>query len=268
MVNFSSAAGYVIFAQQEFSWCIFSLLLGGGLMVTFAANALNQALEPEFDKLMVRTAHRPIAAERMSISMAVLISGILCTIGVVALAAIGPIAALLGMVSFLMYAFLYTPLKRYSTIAVPVGAVPGALPVLIGAIAAQGYISIEGFCLFAIQFLWQFPHFWAIAWMGHNDYTKAGFKLIKDVGGRPDHRYGLYGCIYAAMSLFFLLPMYLNGDLHLVAAFLIAALMLAYAFFSFRLYIKNNQTAARGLMLMSIVYLPLVLILFILNASM
>ena len=264
-VLLSSVLSFVIFSDSNFNWYSFLFLLLGGALVTFAANALNQVIEMDYDKLMIRTALRPIPDGRMNISFAVLLSGIFCTIGVISLTLINPICGLLGMVSFLLYAFVYTPLKRYSTIAVPVGAIPGALPILIGSVAAQGYISIEAFCLFGIQYLWQFPHFWAIAWMGHEDYSKAGFKLIKDLDGKPDPLFGIYSAVYAALSICFVYLFYSSSSIALPILILLSILIGIYTYLGYLLYKQNDRFSARKLFFYSIAYLPLVLLLFTLN---
>lgn len=266
MVVISSALSYLILARSEFLLLEFALLVGGGLFITFAANALNQSLEREYDKLMTRTANRPVATGRMSLSFGVLIAGIFCTIGVLLLALLSLPAAILGMVSFVIYAFIYTPLKRYSTIAIPVGAVPGALPTLIAGIVATNGFTIEAICLFGLQYLWQFPHFWSIAWIGHQDYKRAGFKLINDVGGLPDPKYGLYSAVYASLSLF--LVFLFNGYtlIHPVVMIGMIALIAMYSYFGWNLYKLNNAVAARKLMFSSFIYLPLLFILFYANS--
>lgn len=264
-VLLSSVLAYVMFSSNNFSWASFSLLIIGGTLVTFAANALNQVLERDYDKLMDRTSMRPLPESRMSVSFAVLLAGVFCTLGVVALSMINPLSGFLGMISLIIYAFVYTPLKRYSTVAVPVGAVPGALPVLIGAVAAQGNISIEAFCLFGIQYLWQFPHFWAIAWMGHDDYTKAGFKLIRDIDGKPDARFGLYSALYAALSLLFVGIYFTNSNMTIGILIALILLIAIYVYYSFLLFQNNDKPAAKKLFFYSLLYLPLILILFTIN---
>jgi heme o synthase len=265
MVIFSSLMAYAILSEGQINWQIFLLLFFGGLGVTFAANALNQALERDYDKLMERTANRPIANGRMNISMGVLISGIFCTIGVILLYFISSSAATLGMLSFVLYAFVYTPLKRYSTLAVPVGAIPGALPVLIAGVAAQGTLTIESLCLFGIQYLWQFPHYYSIAWLAHTDYSRAGFKLIKDFDGKPDPYLGIYGAIYAMMSLILIIPFYFLGELNLIPGLLLILTILVYTYYSFNLYKHNDKPSARQLMFCSIIYLPMMFIIFFIN---
>lgn len=265
MVVFSCALSYLILAHNQFQFPVFFFLCSGGLLITFSANALNQAIERDYDKLMTRTLMRPVADGRMTVSFAVLVSGLLCTLGVILLAIIHPVAALLGMFSFISYAFIYTPLKRYSTIAIPIGAIPGALPTLIAGVAASNGLTVEAFCLFGIQYLWQFPHFWSIAWLGHEDYRKAGFKLIKDVNGKPDPKYGFYASVYAFISIVFIGIIFFTVNLNAIIGILLIAVILAYAALGWNLYRKNDAKAARFLMFGSILYLPFVFTLFLLN---
>jgi len=265
MVVFSSLAGYIIFAREQFDWLNFILLGLGGMFITFSANAINQVLERDFDKLMIRTMNRPLADGRMTISFAVLLAGLFATFGALFLFVINSLAATLGMLSLVLYAFVYTPLKRYSTLAVPVGAIPGALPALIAGVAAQNGLTNEALCLFGIQYLWQFPHFWSIAWLGHKDYTQAGFKLIKDNNGSPDPAFGLYSAFYALLSILFLLPALYNSTLSISYFLILVITIFIYSFFGFQLFKKNDRNSARQLMFVSIIYLPVVLIVFILN---
>jgi protoheme IX farnesyltransferase len=265
MVVFSSLAGYIIFAREQFDWLNFILLGLGGMFITFSANAINQVLERDFDKLMIRTMNRPLADGRMTISFAVLLAGLFATSGALFLFVINSLAATLGMLSLVLYAFVYTPLKRYSTLAVPVGAIPGALPALIAGVAAQNGLTNEALCLFGIQYLWQFPHFWSIAWLGHKDYTQAGFKLIKDNNGSPDPAFGLYSAFYALLSILFLLPALYNSTLSISYFLILVITIFIYSFFGFQLFKKNDRNSARQLMFVSMIYLPVVLIVFILN---
>lgn len=265
MVILSSTLSYVILAKDLFNINTFVFLILGGSFITFAANAINQCLERDYDKLMVRTALRPVADGRMSIATSVLISGIFCTLGVLFLAMINPVASSLGMLSFVLYAFVYTPLKRFSTLAVPVGAIPGALPTLIAGVAASNGFTLEAFCLFGIQYLWQFPHFWSIAWLGHSDYRKAGFKLVKDVNGKPDPKYGFYAAVYSALSFVFLFWFVVNGLLNTFVIIGICLCILFYIYYSLNLFKHNNEQAARKLMFCSIIYLPVLLFLLLTN---
>ena len=265
MVVLCSLLVYIIAAAGRWDWLIFSLLFVGGMFVTFGANILNEVLERDYDKLMTRTMARPLADGRMSVSAAVLLSGLFCVLGIVALSAINPLAATLGMLSFILYAFVYTPLKRFSTLAIPVGAIPGALPALIASVAAQGHLSLESLNLFAIQYLWQFPHFWAIAWLGHSDYTKAGFKLIKDIDGAPDPKFGLYASIYSLSTLLIFIPTALVFNYSILTIIGVVSLVLVYALFGLKLYKNNDRISARNLMFFSFVYLPLVLFFFVIQ---
>ena len=265
MVVLSSMFSYIILAGSSFDVLRFLFLTLGGLFITFAANALNQSLERDYDKLMTRTAFRPVASGRMSLSMAVLVSGVFCSLGVIFLALLSPEAATLGMLSFVLYAFVYTPLKRYSTVAIPVGAIPGALPTLIaGVVACNGFTS-EALCLFGLQYLWQFPHFWSIAWIGHEDYKKAGFKLIRDIEGKPDPKYGLYAAYYSAMSLILIVFYTKTSALHPVIIAGLVLLVGLYSWMGLRLYSQNNASSARQLMFSSFFYLPLMFLFFYLN---
>lgn len=265
MVVLSSVMSYMIIAQHSFQWKIFIILSLGGLFVTFAANALNQGLERDFDKMMVRTSLRPVADNRMTLSVAVLISGLFCTTGVILLSLLSMQAATLGMLSFVLYAFVYTPLKRYSPLAIPVGAIPGALPTLIGGVVASQGFSLAAIGLFCLQYLWQFPHFWSIAWLGHEDYKRAGFKLITDVDGKPDPKYGLYSTIYSILSLVVLLWIQLSLEIHPAIFFLLVFLILVYSFYSWKFYRSNDENSARKLMFASFFYLPVLLTLFLIN---
>ena len=153
MVVFSSIASYFVFSGVNINFITLGLLSIGGMLITFAANALNQVLEREYDKQMERTCNRPIASGRMSMSTALLFAGIFSVFGLACLVLISPMCATLGMLSLVLYAFIYTPVKRFSTLAVPLGAIPGALPTLIAAVAAQQTITVEPLCFFAIQYL-------------------------------------------------------------------------------------------------------------------
>lgn len=259
-VVFSSVMAFLIAGSGPVSWTALSVLALGGFLVTGAANALNQVLEKDYDRLMKRTADRPLAAGRMSISEGVLAAGLMSLFGTCLLALFNPWTAFFGMVALLSYAFLYTPLKRLTPLAVVVGAVPGALPTLIGAVAAQGQLTTLAFVLFGIQFFWQFPHFWSIGWLGYDDYVKAGYKLLPSVDGARDRNTGLQSTIYA-LFLFpvGLLPFLLGASGILSAAF-VALLTLVYAGLSWNFYRKNDRKAALTLMFYSFIYLPLTLL--------
>ncbi len=258
-VVFSAVMAYVIAIDGSASWSGIFVLGLGGFLVTAAANTLNQVLERDFDKLMKRTENRPLAAGRMSVSEAVIIAGLTCLIGTALLSMFNAWAGLLGMISMVLYAFVYTPMKRVSPTAVAIGAVPGALPLMIGCVAAQGGMTNLAVVLFVLQFLWQFPHFWAIAWVGDADYKSAGFNLLPSKDAKLDSSVGGQSMIYAL----FLIPVsvlpYWLGETGVISAIILVIASIIYTYFGWNLYKKCTKEAALKLMFSSFVYLPVVL---------
>lgn len=267
MVVGSSVLSYLIAAGTSIDWLTLCLLSIGGFTVTCAANGINQVLEREYDAMMTRTMNRPLAANRMKPSEAVMSSGLLLVFGVICLGIINPLTAFIGMSSFVLYAFLYTPMKRYSTLSVAIGAIPGALPVLIGVVAHSGTITVLGIILFFIQFLWQFPHFWAIAYLSFEDYDEAGYKLLpKNSEGSIDSNLGLYSAIYALLILPIIIVGYLMGYTIAMWAMISACLVtIIYAVMAIRLQINPSRSTALGLMFSSFFYLPIVLLLYLIG---
>ena len=267
MVVISSALAYLIAAGGQLIWSVFGLLVVGGMAVTGASNGINQVLEKEYDALMERTKLRPLAANRMKSSEAVLISGLMLVFGVICLSFINPMVAFLGMLSFVLYAFLYTPLKRYSTVSVAVGAIPGALPVLIGVVAHDGTLTMLGMTLFLVQFLWQFPHFWAISFLSFDDYDNAGYKLLpKDSDGSIASNLGAYSAIYSLLIIPTIIWAYMAGlETQIWALAGIIILTLIYTWMGIRLQIHKNRATALHLMFSSFFYLPLVLLLYLIG---
>ncbi|MBK8724186.1 MAG: protoheme IX farnesyltransferase [Saprospiraceae bacterium] len=264
LVVFSALLTYLI-AVNEINYRVILFLSVGGFLVTGASNAINQVLEKDFDKLMKRTMNRPLAANRMNVSEAILAAGFMSLIGITLLAYINPICAVFGTLSLIVYSFIYTPLKRVSPIAVLIGAIPGALPTAIGAVAAEGYVSPMCFAIFGIQFFWQFPHFWSIAWLGHEDYTKAGFKLIPNTTGELNNRIGFHSLMYS-LPLFIItcLPFYFNYS-GIYSLIIIQIVNIFYSFYSWKLYMNNDAISARKLMFSSFIYLPIVLIVYLID---
>lgn len=265
VVVITSILAYVVASQfHAFDWYILGLLTFGGFLVASAANAMNEVLEKDFDILMERTKNRPVATGRMKVSDAVMISGLLCLAGIVCLALINPLTAFLGMISFVLYAFIYTPLKRYSTVAVAVGAIPGALPALIGVSACTGEIGMIGLLLFSIQFLWQFPHFWAIGFLGFDDYNKAGYKLVPMQNGEVDRNIGLHSFIYALIliplsgAFYFIMP-----GVEIWIASLAVVLSIIYAYYSYGFYKGHDKASARELMFFSFLYMPVIFFIYL-----
>ena len=265
-VVFSALMAYWIALpiERSLTYKLFSIFIGG-FLITGAANALNQALEKGYDARMSRTANRPLPSGRMEESTAVLIAGVMSVFGLIILANLSLWSALLGAISLLLYAFVYTPLKRVSSVAVFIGAIPGALPVLIGTVSAQGELTTLGLCLFAIQFFWQFPHFWAISWLGHQDYIKAGFKITPSLGDVPTNTTGFQAFIY---SLFLIPVCFLSWYFTITESsslFLFLLFSIVYIILSFRLYASNNKKAALTLLFFSFFYIPIVLGVFLMD---
>jgi protoheme IX farnesyltransferase len=261
MVVFSAIIGYAIAAGGAVQFLPLLILGVGGFCIAGAANAINQILEKDYDALMIRTAGRPVAAGRMQVSEAVVIAGLMVLTGVVLLALFNPLASFLGMLSFILYAFLYTPMKRYGTLSVAVGAIPGALPVVIGCVAYEGTISWLALVLFTIQFLWQFPHFWSIGFLSFDQYQKAGFKLVPaSPEGGVHTSLGLHALIYALLLLPVCVLSLWFGVTGIITTVFIVLISLWYIYRSYQFWRKFDQPAARTLMFTSFAYLPLVLL--------
>ncbi len=261
MVVFSAVISYLLAPKiVSYDWTMILLLFIGGLLVTGSANAVNQVVEKDTDAMMKRTAKRPIASGRMTQSEGWVFAAVSLIAGVFILYYyFNALSALMAFFSWFMYAFLYTPLKKVSSISVLVGAVPGAFPCLIGWTAGQDDLSAGGWVLFAIQFFWQFPHFWAIAWIAHKDYSNAGFKLMPSVEGPTK-----YSAIQSIMYSMVLVPVgllpYLIGMSGMVSLWIVLAANLMMVWQSVRLYREMEVKAARRVMFSSYIYLPVVLL--------
>lgn len=260
-VVFSSVMAYLIAAAAPINWLAIAILAAGGFLVTGAANALNQVLEKDYDKLMRRTADRPLAAGRMKTSEAVLAAGFMSLIGISLLALFNPWTAFLGTVALVSYSFVYTPMKRVSPDAVTIGAVPGALPTLIGCVAAQGELTWLGLALFGLQFFWQFPHFWSIGYLGHEDYQRAGYKLLPEQdGGLHLRRVGWQALACGLVLIPLGVVPTLLGATGWIAAVVAALLGMGYAYFAWRFYRAPERKTALHLMFYSFGYIPLSLL--------
>ncbi|RZK47482.1 MAG: protoheme IX farnesyltransferase [Pedobacter sp.] len=261
MVVFSAVVSYLLAPNiVSYDWGMILLLFIGGLLVTGSANAVNQVVEKDTDALMKRTAKRPIASGRMTQSEGWVFAALSLIVGLFILYYyFNALSAIMAFFSWFMYAFLYTPLKKVSSISVLVGAVPGAFPCLIGWTAGQDDLSAGGWVLFAIQFFWQFPHFWAIAWIAHKDYSNAGFKLMPSVEG-PTKYSAIQSIIYSMVLIPVGVLPYLigmSGQIALVIVFIANILMV---WQSVRLYREMEVKAARRVMFSSYIYLPVVLL--------
>lgn len=234
LVAFSAAIGYVLGASSSISTLHFLMFTIAGFMVTASANIINQLKEVEFDKLMTRTMNRPLPLHLISRSNAAIFSFVLGVSGLyLHLVYINQLTAFISLLGLVLYAFVYTPLKRVGPVAVFVGAFPGAFPPLIGWVAATGVLGTEAIILFGIQFIWQFPHFWAIAWVADDDYQKAGFKLLPSKGGRnlnTAFNIMIYTLVLVPLSL---MPMYvgLTGPISAVIVSAAGVLFLMQTFY-------------------------------------
>lgn len=260
LVVFSSLIGYLFAANGGWEWSQLILFLTGGFLVTASSNALNQVIEKEFDRLMNRTMKRPLPDERMSVMEALLTAGVFGVGGItIFLVYFNQLSAILSALALLTYAFIYTPLKRFSPIAVFVGALPGALPPLIGIVSAAGSITTLGLSLFAIQFLWQFPHFWAVAWVAYDDYVRAGYHLLPSRSGRTK-----FSALQTVFYIIALIPVSLVpawfGFTGVVSAVVVLLCGLVFLFQALNLFRECTVPAARKLMFGSFFYLPVVLL--------
>ncbi|WP_439649424.1 heme o synthase [Flavobacterium taihuense] len=268
-VVFSSIAGYVLGfdSTHSFSWLVLLKLAIGGYCMVGASNAYNQVIEKDLDALMDRTKNRPVASGRMSSSLALIVASLLTILGVALLYTINPKTAMFGAISIFLYTSIYTPLKTVTSLSVFVGAFPGAIPFMLGWVAATGEFGIEAGTLFLIQFFWQFPHFWAIGWFLYEDYEKAGFFMLPT--GKKDKGTSLQIILYTVwLMIASLLPaLGYTGRLFItpVAAILVLCLGLWMLFYAVRLYQIKTAQAARTLMLVSVSYITLLQLVYILD---
>lgn len=264
-VVFSAAMGYLLAVQGSIIWLDFILLVIGGFLVVGAANGINQIIEKKYDKMMDRTANRPVATERMSINEAAISCLIAGLGGVVILwLCLNLMSGLLAIFSLISYAFIYTPMKRISPIAVFIGAFPGAIAPLLGWVAVTGKIDSVGLALFAIQFIWQFPHFWAIAWLLHDDYKKAGYHLLPSYDG-PGKKSALQIVFYTIVLIPMGLLPYQLGVSGIISA-IIAILAAIYVLYKTIILYKTCSIAdAKKVMFAALLYLPLVQLAFVLD---
>jgi protoheme IX farnesyltransferase len=266
MVVFSALISYLLAPKvKEYDLVSILLFFLGGMLVTGSANTINQVVEKDTDAVMKRTANRPVASGRMSTGEA---WGFAVIAGLAGVSILwwhfNLLSAALAAFSLFVYAFIYTPLKKVSSISVLVGAVPGSLPCLIGWAAGNDDLSVGGWVLFAIQFFWQFPHFWAIAWIAHADYTKAGFKLLPSNEG-PTKYSAIQAIIYSLLLLpVGVLPYFtgMSGIVSLVVVLIANVFMVGQCV---RLYREMTVKAARRVMFSSYIYLPVVLLALLAN---
>jgi protoheme IX farnesyltransferase len=265
-VVFSAIAGYLLGAFEVQLLSILLLAFGGYCMVG-ASNAFNQVIERDLDALMKRTRNRPIPAGRMSVTTAMTTAITLTLLGVASLYILNPKTAMFGAISIFLYTSVYTPLKTITPLSVFVGALPGAIPFMLGWVAATNEFGIEPGTLFMIQFFWQFPHFWALGWMLDDDYKKGGFKMLPT--GKKDSGTILQIIMYTIwMIVISIIPvMGITGRLQLSvpAAVIIFLMGMVMLFFAFALYGKRDNATARKLMLASVSYITLMQIVYVID---
>ncbi|MDB3913741.1 heme o synthase [Flavobacteriaceae bacterium] len=265
-VVFSSVAGYLLAVDIINYQTLFLLSLGGFLMVA-ASNAFNQVIEKDTDSLMKRTMNRPLPTGRMSKTTALIFAIIFTIVGLGILYGINPKSALFGAISIFLYTCAYTPLKPVSPLAVFVGAIPGAIPFMLGWVAATNQFGIEAGFLFMIQFFWQFPHFWSIGWLQFEEYKKAGFIMLpmdkKDQSATKQIIF--YTVIMILVSIAPVLKMTGAFYIHPITAIIIAFLGLVMLYYGILLHKKQTNIEARKLMLSSVIYITMIQIIYVID---
>lgn len=255
LVILSALSGYLFVGGD--SWTEVFYLMIGGMLVTAASNGSNQIWERDLDKLMKRTESRPIPQGHMSVNEGIIVVVVSLIVGLVLLYQLNLISALLGLSAFISYVFIYTPMKRISPWAVFVGAFPGAIPPMLGAIAETGSFGLIPGVLFFVQFTWQFPHFWAIAWVAYDDYKSGGFSLLPSKSGKTKNSAFQIVAYSLALIPFSLLPWLLGwtGTVSMIIATVLGGIFFLY---SYRLFLTCDDKDARKLMFASFFYLPII----------
>jgi len=265
-VVFSSVAGYFLGAETIDFVTVLLLAIGGYFMVG-ASNAYNQIIERDLDFLMHRTMNRPIPAKRMSVNTAFIIASTFTLLGLIVLYIINPKTAMFGAISIFIYVSIYTPLKTKTPLSVFVGAFPGAIPFMLGWVAATNQFSIEAGTLFMIQFFWQFPHFWAIGWWLYDDYKRGGFFMLPT--GKRDKGTAVQIVLYTIWTIMVsLIPVFgVTGKLYLtpVSGVVILILGLGMLYYAIQLYKNKNAQSAKKLMFASVSYITLLQIVYVLD---
>ena len=265
-VVFSSVAGYFLGADTISLKIVLLLALGGYFMVG-ASNAFNQIIEKDLDALMHRTRNRPVASGRMTVNTAFLIACVFTILGIGILYSINAQTAMFGAISIFLYTSVYTPLKTKTPLSVFVGAIPGAIPFMLGWVAATDNFGIEPGTLFALQFFWQFPHFWAIGWFLFEDYKRGGFFMLPT--GKQDKGTAVQTILYTVWTILVsIVPVFgVTGQLKLsiLAAIIVLSLGLVMLYYAIQLYKKMTEKAAKQLMLSSVLYITLIQIVYVID---
>lgn len=265
-VVFSSLAGYLL-AVEEIQYSVLVMLAIGGYLMVGASNAFNQIIEKDTDALMKRTMNRPLPTGRMHVSMALVVAVSFTIVGLAILYSINPKSALFGAISIFLYTSVYTPLKSITPLSVFVGAIPGAIPFMLGWVAATNDFSIEPGMLFLIQFFWQFPHFWAIAWLQYDEYKKAGFNLMPM--GQKNKKAVIQIIIYTVcLIIVSIIPvLHKTGNFYIypLTAVILVALGSVMLYYAVKLYKHQSNKEARQLMLSSVLYITLIQIIYVID---
>ncbi|MFT7442574.1 MAG: protoheme IX farnesyltransferase [Maribacter sp.] len=265
-VVFSSVAGYLL-AVETINYTTLLLLALGGFFMVGASNAYNQIIEKDTDVIMLRTQNRPLPTGRMSVNSAIAIATLFTVLGISILYSINPKTALFGAISIFLYTCAYTPLKSVTPLAVFVGAIPGAIPFMLGWVAATDHFGIEAGFLFMIQFFWQFPHFWAIGWLQFEEYKKAGFNMLpmntKDKGAVKQIIF--YTLIMILVSIAPVLKLSGNFYIYPATAVIVALLGIVMLYYAVQLHKSEKNTDARKLMLSSVLYITVVQIIYVVD---
>jgi protoheme IX farnesyltransferase len=258
LVVFSAAMAYLWATNRHVDPLTIWLISIGGFLVTGAANTLNQIIERDSDKLMKRTFNRPLSAGRMQVTEAIIFALVIGMMGLLLLSQVNPLCAILGALAIVLYAGVYTPLKKISRLTIIPGAIAGSIPVVIGCVAATGKLSTAALLLFAIQFVWQFPHTWSIAWLLDDEYNKAGIKMMPTAGGRTKT-----SAIIILLSTFLIIPagllLYMYQSAGVNVSWLLALAGVGMMVCAYRLYRQRTSKSALGLMFSSFAYLPFIL---------
>ncbi len=266
VVVFSSIAGYFLAANTYDPWTILLLVVGGYFLVG-SSNVFNQIIEKDLDALMKRTQNRPLPTGRVSVQNAWIYGLLMALSGIYMLYLINFATAFFGALSIILYAAVYTPLKTRTPLCVFVGAFPGAIPYMLGWVAASGNFGIEPGTLFMLQFFWQFPHFWAIGWMLEDDYKAGGFKMLPT--GAADKGTAMQIILYTIWTVMVsLIPVFgVTGELYMTiwSAIIVGALGAWFLYYAFKLYKERSNEVAKKLMLVSVSYITLIQIIYVVD---
>jgi len=266
VVVFSAVFGYLIGSVNVAMFELIPLILGG-FLITASSNGANEIIERSYDSLMNRTKNRPLAADRMSLTEAYIIVSLSGAAGLLILwHFLNPLCGILGFLAFFLYVFVYTPMKRISPVSVLIGAFPGAIPPMLGWVAATGTFGLEAGILFAIQFVWQFPHFWSIAWVSHEDYQRAGFRMLPSRNGK-DRATGFLILFYTLVLIPVSLLPVMFGFTGWIAGLFLVLIGVLFMLPAIKLYTRQKDKFAKQVMFASFLYLPVRLIILFIDKS-